>query len=80
MSIPREKPVLYSDAVPGREGRVLRAVCGVLLGLVLGLYLWVRARCGMAPGLALVAACTVGCAFGSARWGDAFWVAILRRP
>lgn len=77
----RDRPVIYPDPDPAsdRLGRVVRCVCGLLLGAVLGFLLWARARWGLAPGLVVMAASMIACAFGSARWGDAFWVAVLRR-
>jgi hypothetical protein len=47
----RKRPIIYSDPVPDRLGLVVRAVCGLLLGLVLGFLVWVRGRFGMMPGL-----------------------------
>jgi len=77
----RERPVVYPDPDPAsdRFGLIVRAVCGLLLGVVLGFLLWVRARFDPVPGLAVMALSMIACAFGSARWGDAFWVAVLRR-
>ena len=77
----REQPVAYPDPDPAsdRLGLVVRAVCGLLLGVVLGFLVWLRARFDLVPGLAVMAASMAVCALGSARWGDAFWVAVLRR-
>ena len=73
------EPRAYPDRRPDEEGRVVRAVCGLLLGVALGLGAWSRARCGLWPGLALVVAFMAGCAYASARHGDTFWYRLLRR-
>ena len=73
------EPRAYPDPELDEEGWLVRLVCGLLLGGVLGLGAWARARCGPWPGPALVAAFMVGCACASARHGDAFWYRLLRR-
>jgi hypothetical protein len=77
----RERPVIYPDPDPtsDRLGLVVRAVCGLLLGVVLGFLVWARGRLDIGPGLIVMAVSAVACAFGSARWGDDFWYAVLRR-
>ena len=57
----------------------MRLACGLLLGAVLGVALWLRERLGVAPGLAVMAAGMAGCAWGALRWGDEFWMGILGR-
>ncbi len=74
-----ERPVIYPDPAPDRLTIVVRVVFGLVLGVVVGILAWSRARFGLVPGLIAMALSMAGCAYGSARWGDAFWMAVLRR-
>ena len=73
---PAGRPIIYPDPAPDRLSRV---VCGVLLGIVIGGVLWLRAGLDPAPGVIVMAISMAGCTAGPVRWGDAFWMAILRR-
>jgi hypothetical protein len=73
------RPAIYPDPERAPLEVVVRVVCGVLLGVALGLAMWLRAQWGLAPGLVATAASMAVCAWGSLRWGDEFWMAVLRR-
>ena len=75
------EPRSYPDPPPpDRDAIVVRGVCGVLLGIGVGAILWIRlGGLGPAASILLFMITVAGCAWGSVRHGDSFWVAVLRR-
>jgi alpha-D-ribose 1-methylphosphonate 5-triphosphate synthase subunit PhnI len=74
------EPKIYPCSQPDRLALVVRGVCGVLLGLALAAYVWVRSGgFGFWPSAALFVAAVVVCTWGSIRHGDAFWLSVLIR-
>ena len=74
-----ERPIVYPDPEPDRLERVVRIVCGVLLGVGVGIATCLRARLAFGPGPVVMIASMACCAWGALRWGDEFWMANLRR-
>lgn len=77
-----DDPKIYPDPVPDREGAVVRGVCGLVLGFVVAASIWMRVGgLGLWASVSLFLVVVVGCAWGSVRYGDAFWYDVLgRRP
>lgn len=75
-----DEPRIYPDHESDRLAILVRGVCGVLLGVALAACIWIRAGgFGMWASAALFATAVAGCAWGSIRHGDAFWLAVFMR-
>lgn len=75
------EPKVYPEPQPDKGTTVVRGVCGALLGLALGVLIWMRSGgFGLWGTIALFAACVIVCTVGSIRHGDSFWYGLLRRP
>jgi len=74
------EPRIYPDPEIDRGTKIVRGICGALLGVVLALAAWFRFRGFGLLGTAVLFAASIGlCTVGAIRHGDAFWNGLLRR-
>lgn len=58
---------------PDPMERILRLVCGALLGILVGGFTWVRYGLSLPAGATVTALSVVLCALGARKYGDDFW-------
>ena len=76
-----EESSIIFDRKPDRLELSIRAVCGALLGMVFGVYFWLRWFLDLEPWAAAVLIVTLSAcsAFAAARYGDPYWERFLGR-
>jgi hypothetical protein len=74
------EPKIYPDPEIDREAKIVRGICGALLGVAAAAAAWFRfGGFGVLGSTALFAGFAGVCAIGSIRHGDSFWFGLLRR-
>jgi hypothetical protein len=72
-------PLIYIEPLPDREEKVIRAVCGFFLGVIVGGYICLRMyRHTPWLGVFVLVLVVVGCTYGAVRYGDKFWWGLVR--